>query len=103
LQDARVDVDPEFQSKLYQHYVSQRVPFDVAGFDCAYAVLGAQRATRLLGTFTRLSKRDGKHHYLQHRPRVARYLIQNLAHPALAPLATWYQKNLPLVLELAKS
>jgi N-acetylmuramate 1-kinase len=103
LQDARVDVDPEFQSMLYQHYVSQRVPFDVAGFDCAYAVLGAQRATRLLGTFTRLSKRDGKHHYLQHRPRVARYLIQNLAHPALAPLATWYQKNLPLVLELAKS
>lgn len=102
LQDARIDVDPEFQRTLYQHYVALRGTFDTADFAQAYAVLGAQRATRLLGTFTRLSKRDGKHHYLHHRPRVARYLVQNLAHTALAPLAKWYETHLPQVLELAR-
>ncbi len=102
LQDARVDVAPAFQQAMFQHYVSLRRNLEAADFARAYAVLGAQRATRLLGTFTRLSRRDGKNHYLQHRPRVARYLVQNLAHPALQPLAAWYQTHLPQVLDLAK-
>ncbi len=103
LQDARVDVAPDFQHMLYADYGRLRGQFDQKEFARAYAVLGAQRATRLLGTFTRLSKRDGKHHYLQHRPRVARYLVQNLAHPAMMPLARWYEQHLPQVLELARS
>jgi N-acetylmuramate 1-kinase len=103
LQDARVDVKPDVQSNLYADYENLRGQFDRSEFARAYAVLGAQRATRLLGTFTRLSKRDGKHHYLQHRPRVARYLAQNLAHPALSPLSRWYEQHLPQVLDLARS
>ncbi len=103
LQDARVDVAPDFQHMLYADYERLCGQLDRSTFARAYAVLGAQRATRLLGTFTRLSKRDGKHHYLQHRPRVARYLVQNLAHPALAPLARWYEQHLPQVLELART
>jgi tRNA threonylcarbamoyl adenosine modification protein YjeE len=103
LQDARVDVSPEIQHQLYQHYLIARGDFDSGAFARAYAILGAQRATRLIGTFTRLSVRDGKHHYLQHRPRVARYLAQNLVHPALAPLKRWYETNAPQVLELARS
>jgi N-acetylmuramate 1-kinase len=106
LQDARVDVDPGFQQKLYAHYVELRRAqgnFDEQAFARDYAILGAQRASRLLGTFTRLSKRDGKHHYLQHRPRVARYLVQNLAHPVLSPLRDWYEQNLPDVLKLAST
>ena len=60
--------------------------FDRADFDVAYAILGAQRATKILGIFARLSKRDGKHGYLRHIPRVSRYLERNLAHPRLAEL-----------------
>jgi tRNA threonylcarbamoyl adenosine modification protein YjeE len=106
LQDARIDVPFDFQAMLYAHYVELRrgdSGFDAQEFERAYAILGAQRASRLLGTFTRLSKRDGKHHYLQHRPRVARYLLKNLEHPALLPLQKWYVAHLPEVFKIASS
>ena len=44
----------------------------------------------------RLSKRDGKPIYLNHIPRVSRYLKRNLEHPDLAVLKSWYERNLPL-------
>ena len=46
--------------------------------------MGAQRATKVLGIFARLDKRDGKPQYLKHLPRIETYLSRNLAHPALA-------------------
>jgi N-acetylmuramate 1-kinase len=106
LQDARCDVAVDLQDHLYTAYIKRRSDaggFDAAEFARSYAILGAQRASRLLGTFTRLSKRDGKHQYLKHRPRVARYLVQNLAHPELASLRRWYEINLPQVLALAQT
>ena len=60
--------------------------FDVAAFARAYAIMGAQRATKILGIFARLDRRDGKPQYLQHLPRIEAYLARNLAHPALAKL-----------------
>ena len=64
-------------------------------FARAYAVLGAQRATKILGIFARLDRRDGKPQYLAHLPRVERYLTKDLAHPDLAPLRAWYETHLP--------
>ena len=62
LQDARLDVPEAVERDLLAHYrreVAQREPdFDPAAFDYAYAALGAQRNTKLLGIFTRLAKRD---------------------------------------------
>ena len=55
-------------------------------FAGAYAAMGAQRATKILGIFTRLDRRDGKPQYLQHLPRIERRLARNLAHPLLQPL-----------------
>ena len=46
--------------------------------------MSAQRNTRLLGTFARLNRRDGKPQYLRHQPRIWTYLTRSLAHPALA-------------------
>ena len=46
--------------------------------------MSAQRNTRLLGTFARLNRRDGKPQYLRHQPRIWTYLNRSLAHPALA-------------------
>ena len=57
--------------------------------------LGAQRNTKILGIFARLARRDGKPRYLQHIPRIWRYLERDLAHPELAPLAAWYDRVLP--------
>ncbi len=99
LQDARVDIDFQFADGLYDHYCNLRMaagPFDAEDFARAFAILGAQRATKILGIFARLAKRDGKPVYLKHIPRVARYLARNLKHPDLARLKSWYDQYLPL-------
>ena len=97
-QDARVDISPAMEDHIISHYCVLREAqggFRRADFMTAYAVLGAQRATKILGIFARLNKRDGKPAYLKHMPRVSRYLARNLEHRALAPLKAWYVKHLP--------
>lgn len=94
LQDARVDVPEALEMSLLSRYVGARraapAVFDPTAFARAYATLGAQRATKILGIFVRLATRDGKPDYLRHIPRVMRYLDRDLAHPALADLRDWY-------------
>jgi N-acetylmuramate 1-kinase len=105
LQDARIDVAIDLHDLLLDYYASLRkseTDFNEAFFRRDYAILGAQRASRLLGTFTRLSKRDGKHGYLKHLPRVSNYLVRNLSHPALATLKTWYQAHIPEALSIGE-
>ena len=65
------------------------------GFAQLYATLAAQRATKILGIFARLDRRDGKPQYLRHMPRIWGYLQRSLAHPALGMLADWYAANVP--------
>lgn len=97
--DARVDVPAELERELYEHYVARASasgrPFDRAGFDFAYAALTAQRTTKILGIFARLSRRDGKHVYLKHLPRLWGYLERGLAHPDLAMLKVWFDRHWP--------
>ena len=99
LQDARVDVPQALELHLLSRYVGGRrmhdVEFDAADFARSYAVLGAQRATKILGIFVRLDVRDGKPGYLKHIPRILRYLERDLAHPGLAGLKAWYDEHLP--------
>lgn len=97
LQDARRDVPAARENAMLDLYVS-RARSDLAGFDeaefrAAYAVLGAERALRLIGLWPRLLKRDGKPHYMAHMPRTMDYLRRNLVHPALAPLRTWLDEH----------
>ena len=114
-QDARVDIPDALAERCIAHYLSCRtsetpkgrgtfIPnadeFDEVAFLTAYAVLGAQRATKILGIFARLSKRDGKHGYLRHMPRVSRALAKNLEHPVLAELKQWYLDHLPEALSV---
>ena len=98
-QDARVTVSDELELKLLSRYARERraldASFDMAAFARAYAALGAQRATKILGIFARLDKRDGKPHYLAHLPRVRAYLAKDLAHPALADLKAWFEAHTP--------
>jgi N-acetylmuramate 1-kinase len=99
LQDARVTVSDELELKLLGAYALARrkaqPEFDMAAFACAYAIMGAQRASKILGIFARLDKRDGKPAYLAHMPRVKSYLKKNLGHPALADLKSWFEQYLP--------
>ncbi|MCJ2127334.1 tRNA (adenosine(37)-N6)-threonylcarbamoyltransferase complex ATPase subunit type 1 TsaE [Methylobacterium sp. E-045] len=99
LQDARVDATAEFELRLLGLYVRERrsrePDFDMQGFARAYAVMAAQRATKILGIFARLDKRDGKPAYLAHLPRIEGYLARNLAHPALTRIRLWHEEHLP--------
>lgn len=98
-QDARVDVPDELEMRLLSHYALSRRQtdpgFDMAAFARAYAILGAQRATKILGIFARLDQRDHKPQYLAHLPRVEAYLRKSLRHPALAVIKGWYEVNVP--------
>jgi len=96
VQDARVDVPPALRQHLLDRYCEARARmpgFDEQAFRLAFAVLSAQRATKILGIFVRLDERDGKPAYLGHIPRLQAYLKSSLTHPALAGLANWYEKN----------
>jgi tRNA threonylcarbamoyl adenosine modification protein YjeE len=96
LQDARVDVPESMEVALLSRYARARLydqRFDAAAFARLYATLAAQRATKILGIFARLDRRDGKSQYLRHIPRLLRYLQRSLAHPDLAPLKDWYAAN----------
>jgi N-acetylmuramate 1-kinase len=99
LQDARVDVAEATELALLGRYVRQRraadPDFDGAQFIKIYVTLAAQRASKILGIFARLDRRDGKPQYLRHMPRIWGYLQRSLAHPALAPLNDWYSMHVP--------
>ena len=93
-QDARVDVPDDAEARLLARYLAARPNLDAAAFMTAYRILGAQRATRILGVFRRLNDRDGKPQYLPHLPRLRRHLAKNLAaEPRLAALADWFARN----------
>ena len=64
-------------------------------FEADYARLGAQRNAKIVGVFTRLWKRDGKPGYLPLIPRVWALMERDLSHPALAPVAEWFEANVP--------
>jgi tRNA threonylcarbamoyl adenosine modification protein YjeE len=99
LQDARVDVPELMEVSLLGFYVRKRgaldPTFEPADFIRLYATLAAQRASKILGIFARLDRRDGKPQYLRHIPRVWGYLQRSLAHPALTTLQDWYSLNVP--------
>lgn len=91
IEDARRDVDEAVRRAVLARY---RAAFpDTWNLERDIAVLGAQRHIRVLGTFMRLARRDGKPGYMRHLPRLRRMLERNLAHPALEPLAAWLRRH----------
>ena len=89
LQDARRDLGAGLEAAMVARYLDAAPDAREAPFRAAYAILGAQRALRIVGVFHRLAKRDGKPGYLAHLPRVWGHLDSALAHPALAPVRAW--------------
>lgn len=95
LQDARRDVPLEREETMRTYYMQAmkraNARFDAEEFEAAYAVLGAERALRLMGLWPRLLKRDNKPHYMVHMARTQDYLRRNLAHPVLVDLARFVE------------
>jgi tRNA threonylcarbamoyl adenosine modification protein YjeE len=94
--DARVTVPPVIEEATVGAYVAARQaagPFDADAFREAYAIMAAQRNSKILGIFVRLDRRDGKPEYLRHLPRIRAYLERAFAHPSLAELAGLYRRH----------
>jgi aminoglycoside/choline kinase family phosphotransferase len=94
VQDARRDVAAATEAAALRHF-AMLTGAEAGRLAAAHAVLGAQRALRIIGVFARLARRDGKPGYLRHLPRVWRQLQGNLRHPALADLAAVLEPVLP--------
>lgn len=94
LQDARHDVPAPLEAAMITRYC-QSTALPEAEFRAAYALLGTQRALRILGIFARLSLHSAKPGYLVHAPRVYGQLQRNLAHPALSHLADLCHRLIP--------
>ncbi len=100
LQDARRDVSPALEQAMIEYYLEQAektgLSHDPKAFRYAYHVLGAQRATKIIGIFTRLYRRDKKPRYLSLIPRVWGLLERNLADDNFTALDTWLSKVAPI-------
>jgi N-acetylmuramate 1-kinase len=96
-QDARVSIAPDLERATIRAYKEARLrfgdDFDNDAFDEAYAIMAAQRNSKILGIFVRLDQRDGKPQYLQHLPRIRAYVARALTHPALAGIREFYLRH----------
>jgi N-acetylmuramate 1-kinase len=92
LQDARRDVSPALEAEMLAYYRAHAGGED---FDLHYALLGAQRNTKIIGIFTRLWKRDGKARYLDFLPRMWGLLERDLVHPGLAEIKQYFDLHIP--------
>lgn len=94
-QDARAPLTEADEAALKARYIAARraqdARFDAASFEIAYAILTAQRATKVLGAFTRLALVEGKPGYQRHRARLKALMRRNLAHAVLSGLREWYE------------
>lgn len=92
--DARVDISRELEGAIVDAYCAARASpaFDCAGFEATYAIMAAQRNSKILGNFVRLDRRDGKPHYLKHLPRIRDYLKRSLDSQTLAELRVFYEE-----------
>ncbi len=95
LEDARRDIPAELVEAMLARYLAAFPELDRRAFLDSYAILGAQRAAKIIGIFTRLSRRDGKDQYLKHIPRVWRILEADLERSALGPVKAWFEREIP--------
>lgn len=95
LEDARRDIAEFLRAAMLIRYREGAHLSDTRGFETTYAILSAQRHAKVIGIFTRLSRRDQKHGYLSYIPRVWRLLERALEHPSLAPVAGWFERHVP--------
>ena len=97
-QDARAPLTQADELRLKARYIAGRCAgdanFDPQVFETAYAVFAAQRATKVLGAFTRLAVAEGKPGYQRHRKRLKALLRRTLSHPVLSPLRVWYEPHI---------
>jgi aminoglycoside/choline kinase family phosphotransferase len=95
LANDRRAIPDELRDVLVGRYLAAFPALDRDAFMTAFAVKTAHWNTRIVGTFARLLRRDGKVHYQRFMPRVWFLIERTIEHPALEPVAAWYRRYLP--------
>ena len=96
LQDARRDVEPALEAVMIDRYLSASPDVEPTRFHAEYAALAALNNARLVGLWGRLIRRDNKPGYARFLPRTWGMLERDLAHPDLAPIKAWFDRNAPV-------
>lgn len=94
LHDARRDVSAKVQADMLRRF-ADGTGARMDALRPALAALGAQRALRIIGVFTRLALVAGKTGYLPLIPRVWQHLQSCLDAPELAPLRAQCAAHIP--------
>lgn len=94
LQDARRDVPAALETEMVRRFVLA-TENDGDRFTAIYALLGVQRALRIIGVFARLCLVEGRAQYVRLIPREFGYLARDLRHPALRSLRELTDAALP--------
>jgi len=95
IEDIRRDVSPELTEPLIARFCDKAGLRDGPEFRAAYAVIGTQRSTKLLGFPVRADLKFGKPQYRALLPRVTRHFQNSLSHPALIDIKIWFETYLP--------
>lgn len=98
LEDARRDVDFSLHEPLKARFCEAAGLVNDAAFSAAYAVMAAQRNTKVIGFPVRADKAFGKPQYRALIPRIRGHLKRDLSHPACADLKGWFAVHVPEVL-----
>jgi aminoglycoside/choline kinase family phosphotransferase len=82
LQDARHTFSPDIEQSMLHYYIQQAQltgcidnSFDEI-FRQSYVIMGLQRNLKIIGIFSRLWLQDGNSTYMQHIPRLWRYILE---------------------------
>ena len=107
LANDRRAIPDELRDALIDRYLAAFPALDRDAFMTAFAVKTAHWNTRIVGTFARLLRRDGKAMYQRFMPRVWFLVEHHIAQSALEPVAQWYGRHLPpadrRILEIERS
>ncbi|MDC9714381.1 MAG: phosphotransferase [Gammaproteobacteria bacterium] len=77
LKDAYIELSANnIQILLNYYYTKSNIDIEFSQFKKQFELMGLQRHLKILGIFKRLSKRDGKHQYLDDIPLVKKYILQ---------------------------
>ena len=99
IEDARRDVSLDLAEPLMSRFCEKSGLNYDEKFRAAYAVMGAQRNTKVIGFPVRADLMFGKPQYRALIPAVRERLNRDLAHPALKNIVTWYRHHIPEIFE----
>lgn len=93
LEDARVDVPADVQNEMLKLYTEGMSTEDKEIFESWYRIVATQFHCRVIGQFIMLAEKLNKTQYLEHIPRLERYIKNALSHPILKPLSLFFKEQ----------